>query len=332
MNLSEPTQSVGADRVQDIEDAADHRTVEETEEEAAKNTIKEGILPYPYRETMLQRAFGLGAGAFLNHLVFWSGLGHGIEGDKEWVYKTLEDWDRERALSRNQVDKARAKLKDAGVLEERRYLGNRIYYRIRWGALAAVLGVTQHLPHEGQARSPPLAQSGSPTEGQPSLLDGERSLTEITQPITQEKLRQGGYGGENGTASAGGTWEHPLPEAKASGGGGPLFPKGSTAFFPEDGALLPEQPPGPSKLSSAEVARVCDLLLKGNSVPRRLALAHLWYEQTSEGAAITVEQVAEAVCRMLNEGSDEAADRYVAPVRDVLSELRRDLLPSDGPE
>lgn len=77
---------------------------------------------------------------------------------------------------------------------------------------------------------------------------------------------------------------------------------------------------------------MCNLLWKGRTIPGRLALAHLRHKQTGDGAAVTVEQVAAAVCRELNEGSDEAADRYVAPVRDALRELHRDLLLSEVPQ
>ncbi len=328
MRSIEHSRSDGQGQTLDMEDADSDRTTAELEMEAARDAIK-AIPAFPRRETMLQDAFGLGPGAFLNQLVFWSGKGIGICGDKEWVYKTLKQWKEERALSRNQVDKAREKLKEEGVLEERPYIGNKIHYKVNWVRLAAILNVELSLHHVDKPGLPPEEQTEPSPVEQSSLHGGERSLTERTPDITGQKPpAEGGSGGEIDNAASYDirAYEHLLPSAEASGRS-PLIRKRSDSLLPE--YLAPPPKPAPAQPSKVEINRVFELLWMGDNLPRRLAVAHLLGERASDGAPITVEDVARAVCRELNEGSEEATDRYVALVKGALAELRHDLRPPE---
>jgi hypothetical protein len=64
------------------------------------------------------RLFGTRAGLLLSQLVYWSDKGHDPEG---WVYKTKDEIIEEFGLgSRYEVDQARHRLEDEGVLETER--------------------------------------------------------------------------------------------------------------------------------------------------------------------------------------------------------------------
>jgi len=64
------------------------------------------------------RLFGTSAGLLLSQLVYWSDKGHDPEG---WVYKTKDEIIEEFGLdSRYQVDQARHRLEEEGVLETER--------------------------------------------------------------------------------------------------------------------------------------------------------------------------------------------------------------------
>ena len=64
------------------------------------------------------RLFGTSAGLLLSQLVYWSDKGHDPDG---WIYKTKDKIIEEFGLdSRYEVDKARHRLEDRGVLEMER--------------------------------------------------------------------------------------------------------------------------------------------------------------------------------------------------------------------
>jgi hypothetical protein len=64
------------------------------------------------------RLFGTDAGLLLSQLVYWSDKGHDVDG---WVYKTKDEIIEEFGLdSRYQVDQARHRLEEEGVLETER--------------------------------------------------------------------------------------------------------------------------------------------------------------------------------------------------------------------
>ena len=86
---------------------------------------------------MLSRLFGgIGEALLFQQIAYWSGKGD----DPEWIYKTQAELEEETTLSRYQQEQARAKLRKLGILEEtKRGLPAKLYYRIHWPAVFALL-------------------------------------------------------------------------------------------------------------------------------------------------------------------------------------------------
>lgn len=74
------------------------------------------------------------ATVFLCQFLYWQG-----KEDKEnggWIYKTMEEIKEETGLSRSEQETARKRLKELGILEEKREgLPARLYYKFNWDRL-----------------------------------------------------------------------------------------------------------------------------------------------------------------------------------------------------
>ena len=92
---------------------------------------------------MIARAVGSTTGAiFLSQLLYW--LPRSRDG---WVYKTREEIYEETSLTRREQESARAALRTANVLKERRAgVPARLYFTVDWEALAMVLGKAKPRP------------------------------------------------------------------------------------------------------------------------------------------------------------------------------------------
>lgn len=67
------------------------------------------------------------AGLFLSQLLYWHQKGR----DKEWVYKTIKEFQEETCLCRSEQDRAIKKWKRLGVLEvKRKGIPQRRFFRI----------------------------------------------------------------------------------------------------------------------------------------------------------------------------------------------------------
>lgn len=81
------------------------------------------------------------AARFLAQCVYWSEC-ETVERRSGWFYKTRNEWQAETWLSRFKQEKARKKLKDLNILQERherRNDGIRLWYRINLGLLNQLL-------------------------------------------------------------------------------------------------------------------------------------------------------------------------------------------------
>ena len=78
---------------------------------------------------------------FLAQCVYWSEC-KTVQKRSGWFYKTRNEWQEETCLSRYKQEKARQKLRDMGILQERhkrRNDGIRLWYRINLGLLNRLL-------------------------------------------------------------------------------------------------------------------------------------------------------------------------------------------------
>jgi hypothetical protein len=106
---------------------------------AARDAIM-AIPAFPELLTRLTRVFGPGAERDMIHqLIYW--FSKPKMQHRWWAYKTADEWRDERGLNRKQVNKARARLKPFGVLEEKYGNYKRLHYRIDWVRLAELLSI-----------------------------------------------------------------------------------------------------------------------------------------------------------------------------------------------
>ncbi|ELV8670795.1 hypothetical protein QNE35_004326 [Vibrio vulnificus] len=97
------------------------------------------------RPIAFHRAFiGLGIGVtgalLLSQSLYWSKRTNNIEG---WFYKSTEDWKDETGMTRTEIETARKKLRNIGVLEEKKVgIPCRLHYRINTANLFARLQQT----------------------------------------------------------------------------------------------------------------------------------------------------------------------------------------------
>ncbi len=130
------------------------------------------------RAIVLHRAFvdvggSVSAGVFLSHLYFWSGKG---KNKDKWIWKTYKEWKHETGLTRYEVDSARKRLGDLGLLEFKR-MGpkGRMHYRLNEVMLESLL----------------LAESSKHNccIQQTQVLETANSYQESTTGKTQEKAQ-----------------------------------------------------------------------------------------------------------------------------------------------
>lgn len=134
-------------------------------QQAARAAVMELPL-FPGLPLALKNATGFGPHVdMLQHFVYWFHPRHTTMGNRWTIYKTYVEWRVECGLARKQVDKGRAKLKDLGLITEKKGPHGRIFYRIDWVALAEILSLspvgeqTEELEPENSLS--PIGEQGS---------------------------------------------------------------------------------------------------------------------------------------------------------------------------
>lgn len=128
--------------------------------------------------------------AVLRELLFRQDTGHAKGG---WVFKEQKEWTA-KGWSYDNIRTARRKLVDElGVVEEKRWYGNRLYYRIRgeklmeWGSSVGVLTADGFGGGSGESRVNPKSRVG----GSQSLELGVPELP-IQRRLTEKTTENGG--------------------------------------------------------------------------------------------------------------------------------------------
>ena len=84
--------------------------------------------PIAFHRVFAEIAGSATGGLFLSQLFYWHDKGDDPDG---WIYKTQAEWQAETALSRYEQERARATLREKGLLaEERRGLPAKMFYRL----------------------------------------------------------------------------------------------------------------------------------------------------------------------------------------------------------
>jgi len=84
--------------------------------------------PIAYHVVFAKISGGVTSGVFLSQLFYWADRGKDPNG---WIYKTQAEWEEETGLTRWEQETARKRLKERGILEEKRAgMPARLYYRL----------------------------------------------------------------------------------------------------------------------------------------------------------------------------------------------------------
>ncbi len=147
---------------------------------------------------MLARVLGgVNEALLFQQLAYWSDKG----SDPDWIYKTQKELEEETTLTRTQQEGARRNLRRLGVVREtKRGLPAKLYYRVDWSAVFALLeehasgkdvGNLQPRMREiaDQVRGEPAGQdAGNP----PPLMESKSTAETMSRDIEASNLRRVG--------------------------------------------------------------------------------------------------------------------------------------------
>jgi hypothetical protein len=121
------------------------RTVQGAEAEAqraARDAIMQ-IRLFPDLTVALRGALGYGPHVdVLQHFCYWMHPRHPKMQNRWTLYKTYAEWREECGLARKQIDKGRTKLRELGLVTEKKGPHGRLHYRVDWVVLAEVLSLS----------------------------------------------------------------------------------------------------------------------------------------------------------------------------------------------
>jgi hypothetical protein len=129
-------------------------------------------------------------GLFLSQLYYWSTDRKAHDPDN-FIYKTLEDWQSETAISRREWEKARARLKSAGLLEEqRRGLNPQLWYKLDIDLLYETIVKSSQNPHDSGIATSDISQRKIERQLplDPPSPDAISDLRSISTESTDQKL------------------------------------------------------------------------------------------------------------------------------------------------
>lgn len=136
-----------------------------------------GAKPIAFNPMLAKLGKSATAGLFLSQFLFWKGKGR----DKEWVYKTIKEFEEETSLTRSEQDRAIRKWKELGVLEvEKRGIPQKRHFRIDYEKLLVLLDSQEKLPGNSAVHSAESSTLG---------CRGLQTITEITQKENTENLQ-----------------------------------------------------------------------------------------------------------------------------------------------
>ena len=130
---------------------------------------------------MLARVLGgINEALLFQQLAYWSDKGQ----DPEWIYKTQKELEAETTLTRTQQENARKTLRRLGVVQEqKRGLPAKLYYRVDWPSVFALLEAATKDAGNPQPRMRELGSQGSDEPAnQPAAFP--QPLTESTAEST----------------------------------------------------------------------------------------------------------------------------------------------------
>jgi len=138
--------------------------------------------PIAFHPELARVLGGINEALLFQQIAYWSDKG----SDPEWIYKTQADIEAETTLARTQQENARRRLRSLGVIEEqKRGVPARLYYRVNWDAIFALIDPTQDAGNlQPRMRDTDTQERG---EAAPLPAGNLRSISESTQRALPER-------------------------------------------------------------------------------------------------------------------------------------------------
>ncbi|MCS0147285.1 MULTISPECIES: hypothetical protein [Vibrio harveyi group] len=130
--------------------------------------------PIAFHRSFVKMGIGITGALMLSQSIYWSRRTNA----SGWFYKTQEEWQDETGMTRRELDTARKKLRQLGILEEKKQgVPCRVFYRINEPNLIAQMEQT------GLAECAKLERTNAPSSAVPI----SQTKTETTQRLLQKK-------------------------------------------------------------------------------------------------------------------------------------------------
>jgi hypothetical protein len=163
---------------------------EEVQQQAARDAIMK-IRLFPDLSVRLRKALGYGPHVdMMQHFVYWFHPRHPKMQNRRTLYKTYKEWRDECGLARKQIDKGRAKLRELGLVTEKKGPHARLHYRVDWVALADVLSLspigeqTQSVHQGEQSSLSPVGEQANTEDYSSRLLSGNSNYQFGGEPLS----------------------------------------------------------------------------------------------------------------------------------------------------
>jgi hypothetical protein len=139
--------------------------------------------PIAFHPALARVLGGINEALLFQQIAYWSDKG----ADPEWIYKTQADIEAETTLARTQQENARRKLRALGVIEEqKRGVPARLYYRVNWGAIFALLESSQDAGFLQSRMQVPRGLDSEKPAGKDAGFS--HAITESTQRVPTESV------------------------------------------------------------------------------------------------------------------------------------------------
>ena len=143
----------------------------------------------------LASAIGLNEAIFLQQLHYWIQKSSVNFDNKNWVYKTLKEWEKEFPFwSKSTIKRAISSLKKSKILVIKKVFPN-VFYSINEGQIELTMGHNellegQHDPVKSHIDPSKVHSDLSKVQNDPSPIynENQRDYTEITTETTQESI------------------------------------------------------------------------------------------------------------------------------------------------
>lgn len=110
--------------------------------------------PIAFNRDFVKLGIGITGALLLSQAVYWCKRTNDNDG---WFYKTADEWQEETGMTRNEQETARRRLRDLGILEEKRAgLPAKLYYRINTNKLVELLKSRLSLCDNQEANNVPI--------------------------------------------------------------------------------------------------------------------------------------------------------------------------------